>query len=188
MSLIARDGRLNSPFYSLTLPVAMGSKRYNFVRWSLPRLPSKAASRSLTDQCEDLDAVLFVVDLDTSNTCSADGSVVEEWDDILLHFRRTCKFPWLAKKDIILILLNVKKLSCRSPDVQPSGPAHRDSHVRTADYIKNRFASLNEGKSREIHVIFAENEIHAKNLEIFQKIVKQILSKKSTAAGDLGNV
>ena len=136
----------------------------------------------MVDECKNLDAIVFVADLAIHNAYSADGSVGDEWNKTLLRFRHICKLPWLARKDIVIIFLNVEELSRKSSNVHDPSRAHKNIQTRTADDIKKRFTSLDKNELREIHVIFAENEVRAKNLEALERVVKQILSKKATAA------
>ena len=183
MSLMARNRRL----YSLTLPVGMGSQRYNLVRWT-PRgvslgIPSEASSRNMADECEDLHAILFVADLAIYGVISADGSPVDEWNDTLLRFRHICKLPWLAEKDIILFFLNWEELSRKPPNMPAPSHTHKDYHLNTTDEIIKLFVSYNEDESRKIYVFFADDNVKAKNLEAFEKIVEQILSKRVISAG-----
>lgn len=139
----------------------------------------------MADECEKLDAVLVTVDLANYRTYSADRSPVDEWEDTLQNFRRICKLPWLAEKEIVLIFLNLDKLSNKRPSVHVSSHTSRDRHPWTANGIVQTFSSLNEDESREIHVIFADNEVRAKNLECFERAMERILSKKATAAQNM---
>lgn len=68
----------------------------------------------MADECDDLDAILFMVDLAVYTTYSTDGSLVDEWDNTLQRFRHFCKLPWYAEKDIILVFLNFDKFSKNS--------------------------------------------------------------------------
>ena len=185
MSLIARTRNCDS----LTLPVAMSPRRYNFLRLrprgvSVRNFP-QASSRNMADECEILDAVLVTVDLAIYSTYSTDGSPVDEWEDTLQSFRRICKLPWLAEKEIVLIFLNLDKLSKKRLSVHVPSHKNRDRHPWTANEIVQTFLSLDEDDSREIHVIFADNEVRAKNLECFERAMERILSKKATAAQNL---
>lgn len=136
----------------------------------------------MADECEDLDAILFKVDLATYDTYSVGSSIADKWNDTLLRFRHICKLPWLAEKDIILFFLNLEELSCKPPNVPGASHTHRDSHVITLDEIIEMFASHNEDESREIYVFFADDNVRAKNLEAFKRLVEHILSKRVISA------
>lgn len=164
----------------------MSSRRYNFVTWNLPkasfRIPPDTSLRSWRQEFDGLDAIIFMADMAIYKTRSADGAVVDEMDHTLQDFRRVCKFGWLAERDIILFFLNVGEYSAKSSKAH--GPRHKygDHGRSTADDIVKRFVSLNEDESREIHVIFADNDERAKNLECLDGAVGRILSKKAIAA------
>ena len=142
----------------------------------------------MADECEDLDAILFMADLATYGTNSADGSLVDEWNDTLLRFRHICKLPWLAEKDIILFFLNLEELSRKLPNVFAPSHTHKDSHVRTADEIIEMFASCNEDESREIYMFSADDDVRSKNLGAFESLVEQILRKRAISARKPWNV
>ena len=182
MSLLARTRNSES----LTLPVAMSSRRYNFLRWSRRGTslldPPQAPVRNMAYECETLDAVLFTVDLAICITYSTDGSTVDEWEDTLQNFRRICKLPWLAEKEIVLIFLNLDEFSNKRLSVHVPDHKHRARHPWTANELVQTFFSLHEDDSREIHVIFADDKVRGKNLECFERAMEQILSKKATAA------
>lgn len=173
MSMIYRDGHSQS----LTLPVSTGLKRYSFVNWvphgaslKTPHKPSK----NMADECERLDAILFMADC---SACFADGSLGGQLDDTLQGFRRFCKLPWLAGKDVILVLLNIdnfyqKLLECHSK---------RNDYPETPQDMIDRFLSINEDESRKIHVILVDND-SAKNLESLEGAVKHSLNKKKISA------
>lgn len=154
MSLIVRNGHSDS----LRLPVSMSSRHYSFVRWvphgaslKMPHEPS----RNMADECENLDAVLFMADC---NTYFADSSLENEWDNTLQRFRLFCKFPWLAEKDIILVFLNIDKFPIEPLDGHALRHSKQNNYAETATRgdIINRFCSLNEDDSREIYAICAE--------------------------------
>lgn len=145
-------------------------------------MPSEISSRNMADECEALDAILFMADLATYGIDSADGSLVDEWNDPLLRFRRICKLPWLAEKDIILFFLNFEEFSRKPPNAPTPSHAHKDSHVTTADEITKMFVSSNEDESRKIHVFFIDDNVRAKNLEAFENTVERILSKRAMSA------
>lgn len=144
------------------------------------KTPPEASVKNMADECEDLNAVLFIVDLAVYNTYSTDGSLEQDGDDTLERFRRHCKLPWLAEKDIILVFLNLKKLSNKALNVHTPRHRNRENHMRKADDIVERFVSLNKGDYRQIYVIFADNDNRAKNLDCLENAMKQIMSECPT--------
>ena len=183
MSLIARTQRTNSLRLtdSLTLPVQMSSRRYSFVRWTPTRaslrFPRETPSKNMADECEDLDALLFMADLTVDNTYSADGSLVDEWADTLQRFRRFCTLPLLAEKDIILFL-NTEKSSNKSSKLHSPSYKQEESHERSIDNFLESIA-LNADESRKIYVMVADNDESDKNLAFLEAAVEVILSKKA---------
>lgn len=144
----------------------------------------EASLRTMADECEDLDAIFFMADLATYKIHPNDGSFADEWDNNLQRFRRFCKLPWYTEKDVILLFLNIDKLSMKPLNVHASSHKHENSHARTVDDIVKSFVSLNKDESREIHVIFADNDDKAKNLESLDGVMKLILSKKANLPRD----
>lgn len=172
MSLVTRTLRSEV----LKLPARMSSRMYNFVRWT----PAGASvRRNWADEFEDLKAILFMADLAICKSHSTDGALVDEFDSTLQRFHRVYKLPWLAKKDIILIFLNIDKFSQKSPNVRTASNKQEETLSKTTDAIVNQFVSLNEVESRQIHVIIADKEESAKNLECLEGAVERILSKKA---------
>lgn len=100
MSLISRTLRSEI----LRLPVGRSSRNYNFISWK----PPGTLLRNWADEFENLEAILFMADLAICNSHSAHHALVDKFDKILQNFRRVCTFPWLAKKDIILVILNIE--------------------------------------------------------------------------------
>lgn len=141
----------------------------------------------MADECENLDAVLFMADC---NTYFADSSLENEWDNTLQCFRRFCKLPWLAEKDIILVFLNIDKFPIEPLDGHVLRHSKPNDYAETATRgdIINRFCSLNEDDSREIYAICVENDTRAKNLDMFENAVQLILNKKTKSARESWNV
>ena len=179
MSLIVR----NNAFDSATLPVSMSSQRHTFIRW----IPHKASlwippvdpPRDLVYECEQLDAVFFMVDLAICNPDLADNSALDGWEETVQRFARSCKQPWIVGKDIVLVFLNVEEL-------QPSVPAPsfkgETAHKEKSNAIVEKFCSLNEDESREIYIIFANNKRRASNLEGLDEVMKIVMRKKKISA------
>ena len=180
MSLVSRGRR----FDVLTLPVSLSPRRYEFIT-GIPardylKIPRNAPLMNWPDELEGLDAMIFMVDLAVLN---AHGAFLDEFDT-LQRFRRVCNSIWLAEKDVILVLLNIDKLSNNSPIVSAHDYKEEESQAQVADTVVNRFLSLNQDESRKIHVIFADNDDSSKNLECFEGAVQQILERKTVAAGN----
>ena len=182
MSLVARTRR----FDSLDLPVKMSSQRYTFVGSSpsLRIFPPESILNNWADEFEDLDAIFFIADLAIYSTYSTNDSLWDDWNSTLHRFRRVCNFAWLAEKEIVLVLMNNDKLSNKRLNIHASGSKQEGNISKTIDDIIKRFVSLNDSPSRKIHVILADNDDRAKNLESLDGAVKQILSKKANWARD----
>ncbi|CAF9942098.1 hypothetical protein IMSHALPRED_003202 [Imshaugia aleurites] len=180
MSLVSRGRR----FDVLTLPVSLSPRRYKFITWIPARdylkIPRDAPLMNWPDELEGLDAMIIMVDL---AVFTAHGAFLDEFDT-LQRFRRVCNSIWLAEKDVILVLLNIDKLSNKSPIVSAHDYKEEESQAQVADTVVNRFLSLNQDESRKIHVIFADNDDSSKNLECFEGAVQQILERKTVAAGN----
>ena len=172
MSLIIRT----EAFDSATLPVLMSSQTYTFIKWTPHKaslwIPPADPPRDLGYECEQLDAIFFMVDL------LADKSTTEEWEETLQRFAHLCKQPWLVGKDILLLFKNLEQL-------QPSAHAHsfknEPARAGTIDAIVDRFRSLNEDESREIYILFDKKE-RASNLRGLNQAMKPIMRKKKLSA------
>ena len=176
MSLIVRT----KAFDSATLPVSMSSHTYTFIKWTPHKaslwIPPADPPRDLGYECEQLDAIFFMVDLAICNPDLADSSTTDEWEETLQRFVRMCKSPWLVGKDFLLLFKNLEKLQ-RSV----LAPSFKGEPVHPVDAIIDRFSALNEDESREIYII-VDNKLRASNLEGLHQVMKSIMRKKELSA------
>ena len=160
----------------------MSSQTYTFVKWTPHKaslwIPPADPSRDLGYECEQLDAISFMVDLAICNTDLVDNSTGDGWEETLQRFGRICKQPWLVGKDILLLFKNLEKLQPRA-----HAPSFKDEPTRagTVDAIVDKFRSLNEDDSREIYILF-DNKVGAGNLEGLHQVMKPIMRKKELSA------
>ena len=127
------------------------------MEWSPPEfsnnLPPNDLTRVLQSEIENVDYVLFMVDI------ALIGTDPDELNDVLQCFRHVIQGS--AIKDIILVFQNHSL---------PHEP--HDYRTILIGYIVGRFSSLNEDKSREIHTIFVDDGDSAVNLACLQDIVQ----------------
>ena len=176
MSLTVRT----DAFDSATLPVSTSSQTYTFRKWTPHKasswIPSADPPRDLGYECEQLDAIFFMVDLGICKSDLSNISITDEWEETLQRFVRICEHPWLVGKDVLLLFKNPEKF-------QPSAhaPNLKDEPTRagTVDAIIERFCSLNEDESREIYIL-PDNKLRA--LEGLHQIMKSIMRKKEVSA------
>ena len=181
MSLTVRT----EAFDSATLPVPMSSQTYTFIKWTPHKaslwIPPADPPRDLAYECEQLDAIFFMVDLATYNSDLVDSSTMEGWDETVQRFVRICKQPWLVGKDVLVLFKNLEKLQ-----LSAHAPSFKDEPTRagTIHAIVDRFCSLNEDESREIYILL-ENKVRASNLEGLHQAMKSVMRKKELSARKL---
>ena len=179
MSLIVRT----EAFDSATLPLSMSSHTYTFVKWTPHKaslwVPPADPPRDLGYECEQLDAIFFMVDLAICNPGLADNSTTDEWEETLQRFVRICKSPWLVGKDVLLLFKNLEKLQ-RSVLV----PSFKGESVHPVNAIIDKFSALNEDESRELYII-VDNKVRANNLYALDQVMKMIVRKKERSARKL---
>ena len=178
MSLIVRTEAHDSA----TLPVSMSSQAYTFIKWTPHKaslwIPPADPPRDLGCECEQLDAIFFMVDFEICNPALADKSTMDAWEETLQRFVRICKQPWLVGKDVLLLFKNLEKLQ---PSVQAPSSKDKSTRAGTIDAIVDRYRSLNEDESREIYILF-DNKEGASNLEGLHQAMKSIMRKKELSA------
>ena len=154
----------------------MGPRVYNFVTWT--RLG--ASSSIEKEESEELDAILFIAEPGLYKTHHTTGARMDEWDNTLQRFRFVCDLPWLAKKDILLVFSNIKKLASKPFDF-PFSNCEGDHPGEAIDDVVTRFLSSGENGSRKIHVILADDHDTTRNLSCLDFYMQMILNKKAVS-------
>ena len=172
MSLISRDLRSNV----LTLPAGTGPQKYKFVTWT----PREASLSHWTNALEGLQAILFIADLELHNDHLTYSLSLQDLDSTLERFRLVCEIHSFAQKDIILAFPNIKLLAGHLP-ISIYGCIIKEQ--TTLKDIVDGFVSINNNKSREVHVIFTKDGNRAGSLDYFEIAMQLILKKKKTNSG-----